>query len=290
MELSVQKKTIIFSKPKQLGSIRNLGLIAFQPLSQKDSGSVIFCMKIQTDHLEIRQVRSFWSKSGNVRVLLVEDNERLAEAVSKGLREQSFAVDLAFDGENALYQAEINDYDLIVLDIMIPAPDGFAVCRELRRKDNPTPILMLTARDSTEDKIRGLDTGADDYLTKPFKFGEMMARIRALLRRSTSELSPTKLKVADLTININAQRVWRGGREIVLTTKEYAMLEFLVRRKGNVLGRAEIAEHCWDENFEVFSNTIDVYINHLRAKIDNDFDVKLIHTRRGAGYILDDDV
>ncbi len=225
-----------------------------------------------------------------MRILLVEDNEKLAHAVAKGLREQSFAVDIAFDGENALYEAEINDYDLIVLDVMIPAPDGLAVCRRLREKALPIPILMLTARDETEDKIRGLDAGADDYLTKPFEFGEFLARIRALLRRTANGISASKLKVADLTIDTNAHRVWRGGHEIVLTTKEYAMLEFLVRRKGKVLGRAEIAEHCWDANFDAFSNTIDVYINHLRAKIDHDFELKLIHTRRGTGYILDDNV
>lgn len=225
-----------------------------------------------------------------MRILLVEDNERLAQAVAKGLREQSFAVDIAAEGETALYQAEVNDYDVIVLDVMIPAPDGFEVCGKLREHGVPTPILMLTARDTTEDKIRGLDNGADDYLTKPFKFGELMARIRALLRRSTGNIAPAQLRVADLTVDTNAQRVWRGTREIILTQKEYAMLEFFARRKGTVLGRAEIAEHCWDESFDPFSNVIDVYVNHLRVKIDNDFDVKLIHTRRGAGYILDDNV
>ena len=224
-----------------------------------------------------------------MRILLVEDNERLAQAVAKGLREQSFAVDVAFDGETALYEAAINDYDLIVLDVMIPAPDVFAVCRELRDKNLQTPVLMLTARDSTEDKIRGLDTGADDYLTKPFEFGELLARIRAILRRRTGAIFPVKIEIADLEIDINSQRVWRGGREIVLTTKEYALLEFMAREKGKILGRALIAEHCWDENFDAFSNIIDVYIKRLRVKIDDSFDVKLIHTRRGAGYILDDD-
>ena len=224
-----------------------------------------------------------------MRILLVEDNERLARAVAKGLREQSFAVDVAFDGETALYEAAINDYDLIILDIMIPAPDGFAVCRELREKNLQTPVLMLTARDATEDKIRGLDTGADDYLTKPFEFGELLARIRAILRRRTGVIVPTKIEIADLEIDTNSQRVWRGRREISLTTKEYALLEFMAREKGKVLGRAEIAEHCWDENFEAFSNTIDVYIKRLRVKIDEGFALKLIHTRRGAGYILDDD-
>lgn len=224
-----------------------------------------------------------------MRILLIEDNERLAQAVAKGLREQSFAIDVAFDGENALYQAEINDYDLIVLDVMIPAPDGFVVCRELREKNLQTPVLMLTARDAIEDKIYGLDAGADDYLTKPFEFGELLARIRAILRRRTGAIVQTKIEIADLEIDTNSQRVWRGRREIVLTTKEYALLEFMAREKGKVLGRAEIAEHCWDENFDAFSNIIDVYIKRLRVKIDDSFDVKLIHTRRGAGYILDDD-
>ena len=222
-----------------------------------------------------------------MRILLVEDNERLARTIAKGLREQSFAVDDAADGETALYEAEINDYDLIVLDVMIPAPDGFEVCRRLRERRIQTPILMLTARDATEDKITGLDTGADDYLTKPFEFGELLARIRALLRRRVAVVS-TKIEVADLQIDTNSRRVWRGGREISFTTKEYALLEFMAREKGKVLGRAEIAEHCWDENFESFSNTIDVYIKRLRAKIDDGAAVKLIHTRRGAGYILDE--
>jgi len=223
-----------------------------------------------------------------MRILLVEDNLRLSQTIAKGLREQSFAVDVAFDGENALYEAEINDYDLIVLDVMIPAPDGFEVCRRLRERKIQTPILMLTARDATEDKITGLDTGADDYLTKPFEFGELLARIRAILRRRTGAIVQSKIEVSDLVIDTNSQRVWRGGLEISLTTKEYTLLEFMAREKGRVLGRAEIAEHCWDENFDAFSNTIDVYIKRLRAKIDNGFALKLIHTRRGAGYILDD--
>lgn len=225
-----------------------------------------------------------------MRILLVEDNKRLVQAIAKGLRERSFAVDLVFDGESALYQAEINDYDLIVLDVMIPEPNGFVVCRKLREKNFQMPILMLTARDATEDKIHGLDTGADDYLTKPFEFGELLARVRALLRRRKNKIVQTKIKVADLTIDTNTQRVWRGQCEVLLTAKEYALLEFMAREKGKVLGRAEIAEHVWDEKFDVFSNTIDVYINHLRMKIDEGFDVKLIHTRRGAGYILDDDI
>jgi len=221
-----------------------------------------------------------------VRILLVEDNERLSEAIAKGLREKSFAVDTAFNGEAALYQVETNDYDLIILDIMIPAPSGLEVCKRLRKNEVGIPILMLTALDSTQDKIIGLNAGADDYLAKPFEFGELLARVHALLRRRNNPIIPTKIQVGDLVIDTSAQRVWRNKKEIPLTGKEYCLLEFMVRENGRILGRAEIAEHCWDVNFDAFSNIIDVYIKRLRAKIDNGFEVKLIHTRRGAGYIL----
>ncbi len=221
-----------------------------------------------------------------MRVLLVENNKRLANAVARGLKEKSFAVDIAADGETALYQAEINEYDLILMDIMIPGPDGMEVCQRLREKECSVPILMLTARNSTEDKIKGLDIGADDYLAKPFEFGELLARIRALLRRGKREIVLPKMTVGGLTIDFNTQRVWRDEREIFLTAKEYCLLEFMVRENGRVLGRAEIAEHCWDKNFDVFSNIIDVYIKRLRTKIDENFDVKLIHTRRGSGYLF----
>ncbi len=222
-----------------------------------------------------------------MRILLVEDNIILAESIAKGLREKSFAIDFAYDGETALYQAEINDYDLIILDVMIPAPDGIEVCRQLRLKKIETPILMLTARNTTRDKIEGLNTGADDYLSKPFEFGELLARLRALMRRRNTGTIQTNLEVGDLIIDTNSQRVWREKKEIQLTAKEYCVLEFMAREKGRILGRAEIADHCWDENFDVFSNIIDVYIKRLRAKIDKDFAVKLIHTRRGAGYMFD---
>jgi two-component system copper resistance phosphate regulon response regulator CusR len=220
-----------------------------------------------------------------MRVLLVEDDGRIASFVAKGLRENAYAVDVAADGENALYQAAVNSYDAIILDVMLPVKDGFEVCRELRESKVKTPILMLTARDALEDKISGLDYGADDYLTKPFAFEELLARLRALLRRS-AEIRPPRITIADLVIDTTAQRVWRGGREISLTTKEYALLEYLAREKGKVVGRAAIAEHVWDENFDAFSNLIDVYIKRLRAKMDENFDVQLIHTRRGAGYFL----
>jgi two-component system, OmpR family, copper resistance phosphate regulon response regulator CusR len=221
-----------------------------------------------------------------MRVLLVEDDRRIAGFVAKGLRENAYAVDTASDGEEAVYQASINDYDVIILDVMLPIKDGFAVCRELRAAGSTTPILMLTARDAIDDRVCGLDFGADDYLVKPFDFNELLARLRALLRRN-SEIRPAKIAVADLEIDAAAQRVWRCGREITLTTKEYALLEYLAREHNRVVGRAEIAEHVWDENFDAFSNLIEVYINRLRSKIDVGFSPHLIHTRRGAGYILE---
>jgi heavy metal response regulator len=222
-----------------------------------------------------------------MRVLLVEDDLRIANFTSKGLRENSYAVDVANNGEQGLYQASINDYDVIILDVMLPKIDGFGVCRELRKLENKTPVLMLTARDAVDDKISGLDFGADDYLTKPFEFRELLARLRALLRRQ-SEYRPPKIVIADLEIDTISNRVWRAGNEIILTTKEYALLEFLAREKGKVVGREEISTHVWDENFDVFSNLIEVYIKRLRTKMDEGFAVQLIHTRRGSGYILDD--
>lgn len=220
-----------------------------------------------------------------MRLLLVEDDTRIARFVAKGLREQSYAVDVAASGEEALYQAAINTYDLLILDVMIPAPDGFAVCRELRKSGQRMPILMLTARDAVEDRISGLDHGADDYLTKPFEFRELLARLRALLRR-TGRLQPAKLAVADLVIDTVGQNVSRGGRMISMTAKEYALVEFLARNAGRVVGRAEIAEHVWDEEFDPFSNLIEVYVNRVRRKIDADSAHPLLHTRRGAGYVL----
>ena len=220
-----------------------------------------------------------------MRVLLVEDEARIAHFVAKGLREQSYAVDVVTSGEQALYQASMAAYDLVILDLMIPAPDGFAVCRELRNSGQTMPILMLTARDAVEDRIKGLDRGADDYLTKPFEFGELLARLRALLRRSRT-LQPTQLVVADLVVDTAGQTVERGGKVIPMTAKEYALVEFLARNAGRVVGRAEISEHVWDEEFDPFSNLIEVYINRVRRKIDAGFATALLHTRRGAGYIL----
>lgn len=229
-----------------------------------------------------------------MRILLVEDEPVAAEMLTKGLREQTYAVDWAADGEAAVYQAEVNDYDLIILDVMLPHKNGFEVCREVRGAGSSVPVLMLTARDAVEDRVAGLDTGADDYLTKPFDFHELLARVRALLRRG-SALRPETLCVSDLKVDTRARRVSRAGREIALTAKEYALLEYLARRADEVVGRADIAEHVWDENFDPFSNLIEVYVQRLRRKIDDPFELKLIRTRRGEGYVLtagveDDDV
>ena len=220
-----------------------------------------------------------------MRLLLVEDDARIARFVAKGLREQAYAVDVAATGDDALYQAAVNTYDLVILDVMIPGRDGFAVCRELRKSGQRMPILMLTARDAVEDRIAGLDHGADDYLTKPFEFRELLARLRALLRRS-GELHPAKITIADLVLDTGAQSAKRGGRHVTLTAKEYALLEYLARNAGRVVGRAEIAEHVWDETFDPFSNLIEVYINRLRRKIDAESAKPLLQTRRGAGYVL----
>ncbi|MGC1416794.1 MAG: response regulator transcription factor [Candidatus Acidiferrum sp.] len=220
-----------------------------------------------------------------MRILLVEDDPGVRRFVVKGLREQAYAVDTASNGEDALYQADINEYDLIILDVMIPPPDGFEVCRSLRKSGKRMPILMLTARDAVEDRVSGLDRGADDYLTKPFEFRELLARLRALLRRST-ELHPPRLSVGELELDTAAQNATLGGDAISLTHKEYALLEYLVRNAGRVVSRAEIAEHVWDESFDPFSNLIEVYINRLRRKIDPDGHSGLLQTRRGAGYIL----
>jgi two-component system, OmpR family, copper resistance phosphate regulon response regulator CusR len=222
-----------------------------------------------------------------MRLLLVEDDLGIARFVAKGLREQSYAVDVVATGEDALYQAAINTYDVIILDVMIPAPDGFQVCRELREAGSRVPVLMLTARDAVEDRIHGLDKGADDYLTKPFEFRELLARLRALLRRSDN-LRPPTLAVSDLLLDTAGRTASRGGHNIPLTNKEYALLEFLACNAGRVVGRAEIAEHVWDEEFDAFSNLIEVYVNRVRRKIDCGSHKPLLHTRRGAGYVLSD--
>lgn len=205
--------------------------------------------------------------------------------LAQGLREQAYAVDVATDGEDALYRAFINDYDLVILDVMLPRKNGFVVCRELRAAGSGLPVLMLTARDSVPDRIAGLDTGADDYLTKPFDFHELLARVRALLRRGPV-LRPELIEVADLTIDTRARRVRRGVRRIELTAKEFALLDYLARNVDQVVGRASIAEHVWDENFDPFSNLIEVYIQRLRRKLDDGHSLKLLRTMRGEGYML----
>jgi DNA-binding response OmpR family regulator len=222
-----------------------------------------------------------------LRILLVEDEPSAAKMLSKGLREQSYAVDVAANGEDALYYSNINDYDLILLDVMLPGKDGFEVCRELRNSGLSIPVLMLTARDIIEDRIEGLDSGADDYLTKPYDFRELLARARALLRRG-NELRPEIIKLSDLEVDTRARTVKRAGRQIILTAKEYALLEYFARHANVVVTRSDIAEHVWDENFDSFSNLIEVYVQRLRRKIDDNHAVKLLHTRRGEGYIFSD--
>lgn len=223
-----------------------------------------------------------------MRILLVEDEVSAARMLAKGLREHSYAVDVATDGEAALYQASVNDYDLIILDIMLPRKDGFEVCRELRAQGLTVPVLMLTARDAVKDRITGLDTGADDYLTKPFDFYELLARVRALMRRG-QVLHAEMITVADLEVDMRTRQVTRAGRRVELTAKEYALLEYLARRAGQVVRRAEIAEHVWDVGFDPFSNLIEVYIQRLRRKLDHGHDLKLIRTLRGEGYRLTED-
>lgn len=222
----------------------------------------------------------------SVRILLVEDEPRMANVIAKGLREQSYAVDVAHDGGAGLYHASINDYDVIILDVLLPQRDGYEVCRELRARGDSTPVLMLTARAAVDDRLTGFDAGADDYLTKPFSFRELLARLRALLRRD-SQLRPDILEIEDLVVDAASHRVSRANNEVQLTAKEYALLEYLARRAGQLVSRAEIAAHVWDDTFDPFSNAIEVYINRLRKKIDGKHSHKLLHTRRGEGYILE---
>ena len=220
-----------------------------------------------------------------MRILLVEDDAALAGIIATGLREQAYAVDIAPDGDTAVTSAALNPYDVIVLDVMLPKRDGFSVCREVRQRGSKARLLMLTARDAVSDRVAGLDAGADDYLTKPFDFIELLARIRALLRRGP-EMIPTSLVIGDLVLDTGSQTARRGEQPVALTTKEYALLEFLVRNAGRVIGRAEIADHVWDDNYDPCSNLIESYINRLRNKLDAAGTGKLIHTRRGAGYLF----
>ncbi|HEX9442102.1 MAG TPA: response regulator transcription factor [Roseiflexaceae bacterium] len=220
-----------------------------------------------------------------MRILVVEDEEAIAAFLRQGLTEAGYAVDLAVDGAEALHWAAIAAYDAILLDVMLPEQDGLAVCAELRRRSVRTPVLMLTARDTIGDRVHGLDSGADDYLVKPFAFAELLARIRALLRREPA-LKGTVLQVADLTLDSVSREVHRGGRAITLTTKEYSLLEFLMRHPNQSLTRATIAEHVWDYDFDNLTNIIDVHVFALRRKLDDGHEVKLLHTVRGVGYRL----
>jgi two-component system, OmpR family, response regulator len=222
-----------------------------------------------------------------MRVLLVEDERRAAEILAKGLREHSYAVDVAVDGEDALFRASTTDYDAVILDVMLPRRDGIAVCRTIRRSGSTVPVLMLTARDAVDARIAGLDAGADDYLVKPFDFGELLARLRAVIRRGRQPLLPETLTVGPLSLDTRARRAQIGSREVALTAREYSLVEFLVRHAGQVVTRSDIAEHVWDERYDPLSNVVDVYIQRLRRKLtEAGADGSLIRTRRGEGYQL----
>jgi DNA-binding response OmpR family regulator len=220
-----------------------------------------------------------------MRLLVVEDDPKLAHLIVRGLREEGYAVDHCADGLEAITQAVVNSYDAIVLDMMLPGADGLAVVRRLRERRIGTPVLMLTARDGIPDRIAGLDAGADDYLVKPFDFGELLARLRALLRRPEA-LQPMQVCIGDLEVDLHAHAVRRAGEPIALTAKEFALLELLVRHAGRVVSRADIVAHVWDDNHDPFTNAVEVYINRLRGKIDRAPWPPLLHTRRGAGYML----
>ena len=224
-----------------------------------------------------------------MRILLVEDEKKMSSFIERGLKEEGYAVDAVFDGEQGWECVTANDYDLIILDWMLPKISGLALCEKIRQASNRTPVLMLTARDSVEDKIKGLDQGADDYLTKPFAFDELLARIRALLRRPRELQEKAQLKAGRLVMDLLTRRLYDGKSEISLSQKEFALLEFLMRHKGEVVTRTQIAEHVWDLHFDPMSNTIDVYINFLRKKIDTGSEKSSIETVRGTGYRLSDD-
>jgi len=222
-----------------------------------------------------------------MRILLIEDEKDIASIVKKGLEESGYSVDMAHDGEEGLFMAQNYPADVIILDIMLPIMSGLELLNRLRESGVKVPVLLLTAKDTLKDKIEGLDTGADDYLTKPFEFTELLARIRALIRRS-SEVKEAVISIADLEINTANHEVRRSGRLIPLSAREYALLEYMAYHRGSVVSRFEITEHIYSEEFDLDSNVVDVYINFLRKKIDKGFDKKLIRTVRGAGYILEE--
>lgn len=222
-----------------------------------------------------------------MRILVIEDEKKVSAFIKRGLEQESYAVDLAEDGIEGQHMAEVNEYDAIILDIMLPKKNGLDVLRDVKAAGVKTPIILLTARDTVDDRVKGLDLGADDYLTKPFAFEELLARLRVLMRRGGSG-SPV-LKFADLSLDPATRRARRGETEVELTVKEYALLEYLLRNPNRVLTRTLIAEHVWDQSFDSETNVVDVYVNHLRSKIDKDFPTKLIHTVRGVGYVLKDE-
>jgi two-component system OmpR family response regulator len=221
-----------------------------------------------------------------MRLLIAEDDSKLARALARGLRGDGYAVDVTASGDEALLQARVYDYDVVILDVMMPPPDGVEVCRALRADGHWAPVLMLTARDGVRDRIRGLDAGADDYLVKPFDYGELIARVRALLRRGAPE-RPAVLVTGDLRLDPAAHTVSRAGQAVELTAREFALLEFLVRHGGEVVSRTELLEHVWDQNFIGSTNIVDVYVSYLRRKLEAPFGRPLIRTVRGAGYVLD---
>lgn len=223
-----------------------------------------------------------------MRVLIVEDEKRMASFIQRGLKEEGYAVDVANDGENGWDYASSNEYDVIVLDWMLPKMDGLTLCGKIRESGSRVPVLMLTVKDTVEDKIRGLDQGADDYLTKPFSFEELLARLRALTRRPRQIHEQTTLRAGNLTLDLVSHKVTIGNDQIALSQKEFSLLEFLMRRKGQVVSRSQIAEHVWDIHFDPMSNTIDVFINFLRKKIDGTRKKSRIETVRGSGYRLVD--
>ncbi|BCS55355.1 response regulator transcription factor [Geobacter sp. SVR] len=220
-----------------------------------------------------------------MKILVVEDEKKVASFIKRGLEEDQYEVTVTYDGAEGLKQALASDYSLVILDVMLPKKDGLTVVKELREAGKHIPVLMLTARGTTDDIVSGLDAGSDDYLTKPFAFAELTARVRALLRRSEQDRG-AEIRFADLRLDPVTHKVWRGEKEIDLTAKEYGLLEYLVRNPNTVLSRAMIAEHVWDYAFDSFTNIIDVYVNYLRKKIDKDYPTNLIHTVRGQGYIL----
>jgi two-component system copper resistance phosphate regulon response regulator CusR len=222
-----------------------------------------------------------------MKLLIVEDEKKAAAYLRQGLRESGFVVDIANDGEDGLHLARTGDYDLIVLDVMLPKRDGWSVLTELRHAGKDTPVLFLTARDAVEDRVKGLELGGDDYLVKPFSFSELLARVRSILRRGTARQAEA-VRIADLELDLVRHKAARAGQRLDLTPKEFALLSLLARRAGEVLSRALIAEQVWDMNFESGSNVVDVHVRRLRAKVDDPFERRLIHTVRGMGYVLED--